>query len=227
MLNRGVSHAQLSSSAFTPRSKRCHQCAAIWSGLLHKETDSSVKWLSDEVFVSLPIVDTLTACEDGLMCKHRRTDSLSQIIIRAVRVTPLRKYTDQLCIHSRVSLILLLRNPYRIVYFWKWPHTYTHEPNIHGRRRSARSTSRPQSPCYSQNDDITTAISISDLEPGYLKPTRQLLCKSLFGPLSHPAFTPVNKTGRRNKLETTHYKKTVLDEDNVVRDGDQSALIQI
>lgn len=119
--------------------------------------------------------------------------------ICAVQVTPVRKYTDQLCIHSRVSLILLLRNPYGIVYFWKWPHTYTHEPNIHGRRRSARSTSRPQSPCYSQNDDVTTAISIADLEPGYLKPTRQLLCKSLFGPLSHPAFTPTNKTSRRNK----------------------------
>lgn len=133
-------------------------------------------------FPALPVADTLTACEDALMHMQAHTHRLFFTDkICADCVKPARKYTDQLRVCSRVSLIiLLLRNPYGIVYFWKWPHTYTHGLNIHGRRRSARSTSRPQSPCYSQNDDITTAISISDLEPGYLKPTRQLPCKSLF-----------------------------------------------
>lgn len=36
---------------------------------------------------------------------------------------------------------------------------------IYAGERSRRSTSRPQTPCYSQNDDVTTAISISYLEP--------------------------------------------------------------
>lgn len=153
-------------------SKRCRQRVAIWSGLLHKETDSSVKWFWNEVLFPLPVADTSSACEDGLMRKRRRrlAGSSSQIIKCAQ--PRVRKYTEQRCVRSRVSLILLLRNPYGNgrEYFWRWPHTYTHQPNIHGRRRSARSTSRPQSPCYSQNDDVTTAISIADLEPGHLKP---------------------------------------------------------
>lgn len=155
-----------------------------------------VKWFSNEVFFPSPWPTLWPLVRTDWCAKEMHRLLITNNKICAVRITPVRKYTDQLCVHSRVSLILLLRNPYGIVYFWKWPHTYTHEPNIHGRRRSARSTSRPQSSCYSQNDDVTTAISISDLEPGYLKPTRQLLCKSLFGPLSHPAFTPINKTGR-------------------------------
>lgn len=43
--------------------------------------------------------------------------------------------------------------------------THAHGGWIYAGARSRRSTSRPQTPCYSQNDDVTTAISISYLEP--------------------------------------------------------------
>lgn len=58
--------------------------------------------------------------------------------------------------------MLLLCNPYGNVYFGRWPHT--HMGWIYAGERSRTSTSRPQTPCYSQNDDVTTAISISYLE---------------------------------------------------------------
>lgn len=44
------------------------------------------------------------------MRKRRRAGSLSQIIKCAQ--PRVRKYTEQRCVRSRVSLILLLRNPY-------------------------------------------------------------------------------------------------------------------
>lgn len=142
-------------------------------------------------------------------------------------VKPARKYTDQLRVRSRVSLIiLLLRNPYGIVYFWKWPHTYTHGLNIHGRRRSARSTSRPQSPCYSQNDDIATAISISDLEPGYLKPTRQLPCKSLFWTPFTSCFHTHKQTRENKWIEDNTLQENLL-QIRITWPRCWSALIQI
>lgn len=73
---------------------------------------------------------------------------------------------------------------------------------IYAGERSRRGTSRPQTPCYSQNDDVTTAISISYLEPRTPKTEQAATVQYAFLDnfhllTSHPYLT-INKNKRIN-----------------------------
>lgn len=85
--------------------------------------------------------------------------------------------------------------------------THIHTQAEYTQERGQPEAPRPQTPCYSQNDDVTTAISISYLETGHLKPARQLLCNMLFGLLPPPLFTPIllNKQNRPKNQQLTNY----------------------
>lgn len=93
-------------------------------------------------------------------------------------------------VHSPVSLIiLLLCNLCAIVYLEMT--THVHKQAEYTQERGQPEGPRPQTPYYFQNDDVTTAISISHLDPGHLKPSRQLLCNMLFGSRPAPSFVPI------------------------------------
>lgn len=85
--------------------------------------------------------------------------------------------------------------------------------------RSRRSTSRPQTPCYSQNDDVTTAISFSYLEPQTPKTEQAATVQYVFLDnfhllTSHPYLT-INKNKQIN-LRITDWLAATLGKNSAV-----------
>ena len=172
-------------------SSQCRQCGALSSGVLHTETDRNVKLFSHEIFFH---------CHSW-MCKYTCTHTQEQTHWLFLFLSLINH--EQSVSHRAVNINGLIMCPLTCVInnltavqsIWEFifgnDHTHTHTGWIYTAERSVGGTSRPQTPFYSQNGDVTIAISISHLEPGYLKPTRQLLCNSLFGSLPLLRFTPI------------------------------------